>query len=411
MKSFYSTVLLLVIGVVTCQQNQPQPQPAKQLTDAELREKANRLAHEFIIVDTHVDIPYRLREKMEDISVRTAGGDFDYVRAKAGGLSAPFMSIYVPAEYEEKGGAKKLADQLIDMVEKFEKDAPDKFAVAKSVAEVQAQFAKDLVSLPMGMENGSPVEGKLENLKHFYDRGIRYITLAHSKSNHISDSSYDPNRRWKGLSPFGKEVVAEMNRLGIMIDISHVSDSTFYQVIRLTQAPVIASHSSCRHFTPGWERNMDDEMIKALAQNGGVIGINFGSSFLHDSIRLAEDKMWKYIQDKKINPNSDAGKAALQKFREENKIGYADIADVIAHIDHVAQLVGVDHVGFGSDFDGVGDTLPTGLKSVADYPNIIYELLKKSYSDADIQKICSGNFLRVWSEVEGVAQKLQASND
>jgi len=411
MKSLYSTVLLLLICAIACRQSQPQPQSAKQLTDAELREKANRLAHEFIIVDTHVDIPYRLREKMEDISVRTAGGDFDYVRAKTGGLSAPFMSIYVPAEYEEKGGAKKLADQLIDMVEKFEKDAPDKFAVAKSVVDVQTQFAKGLISLPMGMENGSPVEGKLENLKHFYDRGIRYITLAHSKSNHISDSSYDPNRQWKGLSPFGKEVVAEMNRLGMMIDISHVSDSTFYQVIRLTQAPVIASHSSCRHFTPGWERNMDDDMIKALAKNRGVIGINFGSSFLNDSIRLAEDKMWKYIEANKINPTSDAGKAALQKFRADHKIGYTDISDVIAHIDHVVKLAGVDHVGFGSDFDGVGDTLPTGLKSVADYPNLIYELLKKGYSDADIQKICSGNFLRAWSEVEKVAQKLQASND
>jgi len=411
MKSLYFSWLVLLFAATACQQQEQQPQPAKQLTDVELHEKANKLAHEFIIVDTHVDVPYRLQEKMEDISVRTAGGDFDYVRAKAGGLDAPFMSIYVPAEYEAKGGAKKLADQLIDMVEKFEKDAPDKFALAKSVADVQAQFAKGLIALPMGMENGSPVEGRLENLKHFYERGIRYITLAHSKSNHISDSSYDPNRRWKGLSPFGKKVVAEMNRLGVMIDISHVSDSTFYQVIRLTQAPVIASHSSCRHFTPGWERNMDDEMIKALAKNGGVIGINFGSSFLTDSVRLAEDKMWKYIQDNKINPNSDEGKTALQKFRADHKIGYADIADVVAHIDHVVQLVGIDHVGFGSDFDGVGDTLPTGLKSVADYPNIIYELLKKGYYDADIQKICSENFLRVWSEVEQVAQKLLASNE
>lgn len=251
----------------------------------------------------------------------------------------------------------------------------------------------------------------MENLKHFYDRGIRYITLAHSKSNHISDSSYNPNRQWKGLSPFGKKVVAEMNRLGIMIDISHVTDSTFYQVVRLTQAPVIASHSSCRYFTPGWERNMDDDMIKTLAKNGGVIGINFGSSFLNDSIRLAEDKMWKYIETNKINPNSDAGKETLKKYRLDNKIGYADIADVIAHIDHVVKLAGVDHVGFGSNFDGVGDTLPTGLKSVADYPNIIYELLKKGYSDAGIQKICSGNFLRVWVEVEKVAQRLQASYD
>ncbi len=408
MKLLYAAFLFLFLNVLACRQQQPQP---KSLTAAELREKANRLAQEFIIVDTHIDTPDRLRGKMADISQRTEDGDFDYVRAKAGGLDAPFMSIYVPADYEAKGGAKKLADQLIDMVEKFEKDSPDKFAVAKSVADVQAQFAKGLISLPMGMENGSPIEGRLENLRHFYDRGIRYITLAHSKSNHISDSSYDPNRRWNGLSPFGKEVVAEMNRLGIMIDVSHVSDSTFYQVMRLSQAPVIASHSSCRYFTPGWERNMDDEMIKALAKNGGVININFGSSFLNDSVRQAEDKMWKYIQANSINSNSDAGKAALKKFRIENKIGYADISDAIAHIDHVVKLVGVDHVGFGSDFDGVGDSLPTGLKSVADYPNLIYELLRKGYSDEDIQKICSGNLLRVWVEVERVAQKLQASND
>jgi len=405
MKRFHAAFLFLICGALACQQK---PTP-KALTDAELREKANKLAHEFIIVDTHVDVPYRLGEKMADISQRTPDGDFDYVRAKAGGLDAPFMSIYVPAEYEEKGGARKLADNLIDMVEKFQKDWPDKFAVAKSVADVQAQFARGLISLPMGMENGSPVEGKLENLRHFYARGIRYITLAHSKSNHISDSSYDPNRRWNGLSPFGKQVVAEMNRLGIMIDISHVSDSTFYQVIRLSQAPVIASHSSCRRFTPGWERNMDDDMIKALAKNGGVIHINFGSSFLSDSIRLAEEKMWQFVQNNKINPNSDAGKAAMQKFRIENKIGYADISDIIAHIDHVVKLAGVDHVGFGSDFDGVGDTLPTGLKSVADYPNLIYELLKKGYSDEDIRKICSGNLLRVWTKVEQAAQQLQAN--
>jgi membrane dipeptidase len=405
MKSVHAAFLLLIVGALACQQQQSPPQPAKPLTDAELREKAGRLAHEFIIVDTHVDVPYRLQEKMADISQRTEDGDFDYPRAKAGGLDAPFMSIYVPAEYETKGGAKKLADRLIDMVEKFAADWPDKFAVAKSVAEVQAQFAQGLISLPMGMENGSPIEGKLENLRHFYERGIRYVTLAHSKSNHISDSSYDPNRRWQGLSPFGKKVVAEMNRLGMMIDVSHVSDSTFYQVMRLSQAPVIASHSSCRHFTPGWERNMDDDMIKALAKNGGVIHINFGSSFLSDSIRRAEEKMWQFVQNNKINPNSDAGKSALQKFRSENKIGYADLSDVIAHIDHVVKLVGVDHAGFGSDFDGVGDSLPADLKSVADYPNIIYELLKKGYSDADIQKVCSGNLLRVWSEVEKVAQK------
>jgi len=400
-KSFAVPLLLAVLPLVSSPRQSIQD-------DSKLREKANQLAQKFIIVDTHVDVPFRLREKMEDISMRTESGDFDYVRAKAGGLNAPFMSIYVPADHEPKGTAKALADSLIDMVEKFQKDWPDKFAVAKTVADVRVQFKKGLISLPMGMENGAPVEGKLENLRHFYERGIRYITLTHGKSNHISDSSYDPNRQWHGLSPFGKEVVAEMNRLGIMIDISHVTDETFYQVMQLSKAPVIASHSSCRFFTPGWERNMDDEMIKALAKNGGVIMIAFGSSFLNDAYRKTEEKMWKYFEEHKLTPNSEEGKAYVKKFREENDLKYADVSEVAAHIDHVVKLAGVDHVGFGSDFDGVGDSLPSGLKSVADYPNIIYELLKMGYSERNIEKICSSNILRVWSEVEKVAKNFQA---
>ncbi len=394
-----SIMLLAVLALFACQQ---------QSSEEALKAKARELAQKFIIVDTHVDVPYRLREKMEDISARTASGDFDYVRAKEGGLNAPFMSIYVPSEYEKKG-AKALADTLIDMVEKFTTDWPDKFAIAKSVAEVRAQFTQGLISLPMGMENGSPLEGSMENLKHFYERGIRYITLTHGKDNHICDSSYDTTRTWRGLSLFGKDVVAEMNRLGIMIDVSHISDDAFYQVLEHTKAPVIASHSSCRFFTPGWERNMDDEMIKRLAQNGGVLHINFGSSFISDSYRKTEEKMWQYFQAHKINPGSEEGKAFAKKFKEENKLDYADISEVAAHIDHVVKLVGVDHVGFGSDFDGVGDSLPKGLKSVADYPNLIAELLKRGYSEADIEKICSGNLLRVWSQVEEVAQQMQAS--
>ncbi len=402
MKKFFAVFLLAVFL-------SPLSSRQAMQDDSKLREKADLLAQKFIIVDTHVDVPYRLREKMEDISQRTEGGDFDYVRAKLGGLNAPFMSIYVPADREPKGTAKTLADSLIDMVEKFQKDWPDKFAIAKTVADVRAQFKKGLISLPMGMENGSPIESKTENLQHFYDRGIRYITLAHSKSNHLSDSSYDTTRQWHGLSPFGKEVVAEMNRLGIMIDISHVTDETFYQVMQLSKAPVIASHSSCRYYTPGWERNMDDEMIKALAKNGGVIMIAFGSSFLNDAYRKTEEKLWKYFDEHKLKPNSEEGKEYIKKFREENNLKYTDVSEVAAHIDHVVKLVGVDHAGFGSDFDGVGDSLPTGLKDVSHYPNIIQELLKMGYSEKDIEKICSGNILRVWSKVEKMAKKLQAS--
>ncbi len=378
-----------------------------------LEEEANELAQNTIIIDGHVDIPYRLNNKMEDISQRTEGGDFDYVRAKQGGLNAPFMSIYIPAEKEEEGTAKEFADYLIDMVEKISADSPDKFAVATSVADVHSQFEKGIISLPMGMENGAPIEGDLKNVEYFYDRGIRYITLTHSKNNHICDSSYDSEKKWNGLSPFGKEVVKEMNRVGIMIDVSHITDDSFYQVMEITQAPVIASHSSCRFFTPGFMRNMDDEMLKKLAVNGGVIQINFGSSFLDGGIQKKYDGAFaasaEYAKENNLNAGDPKLDEFMSNYREEHNIGFADISDIVNHIDHVVNLVGIDHVGIGSDFDGVGDSLPTGMKDVSMYPNLIHELLKKGYSREDIVKICSGNVIRVWSAVEETAKKIQAS--
>ena len=206
-KGFLLLSFLVATGLLSCNRT---------LTDAELREKASRLAYGVIVVDTHLDVPYRLTERMDNISIRTSTGDFDFVRAREGGLDCPFMSIYVPAEYEQTGRAKSFADSLIDMVEGFVSTWPDKFARARTVDDVRSNFTLGRISLPMGMENGSPIEGKLENLRYYYNRGIRYITLAHSRNNHISDSSYDKERKWNGLSPFGKEVVPEMNRLGIM---------------------------------------------------------------------------------------------------------------------------------------------------------------------------------------------------
>lgn len=382
-------------------------------SEDELRERSRSMSREVIIVDTHVDVPYRLNEHMEDISVRTMGGDFDYPRAKEGGLDAPFMSIYVPSGYEATGRAKAFADSLIDMVEGFWRTWPDKFSPAFSVADILANNSFGTISLPMGMENGSPVEGRLENLTYFHNRGILYITLTHGKNNHLCDSSYDEERTWNGLSPFGRTVVVEMNRVGIMVDVSHVSDSTFYQVLGLSKAPVIASHSSCRAFTPGWERNMSDEMIQLLASKGGVLQINFGSSFLADELRKKWNTGWdeigRILEKNRLGWNDEAAKPIIEKYREDHDIGFADITDVAAHIDHVVKLVGADYVGLGSDFDGVGDSLPTGLKDVSMYPNLIYELLKRGYPERDIEKICGGNLLRVWSEVERVAKKSQES--
>jgi len=347
---------------------------------------------------------------MEDISQRTEKGEFDYPRARQGGLDVVFMAVYVPPEYEDKGGAMDFANMIIKTTEGLTQTWPDKFVMAGSVADVKEQFGDSKISIVMGMENGSPIEGNLDNLTYFYNRGIRYITLAHSKCNHICDSSYDEQRKWNGLSPFGAEVVSEMNRLGMLIDISHVSDKTFYQIIELSKSPVVATHSSCRYFTPGWERNMDDEMIKLLAEKGGVIQINFGSMFVSEQINRAYKDRRKNVLEY-IEANNLQGEARdeyFKKYAKENPSDDADISDVVANIDHVVKLVGIEHVGLGSDFDGVGGQLPIGLKDVSCYPNLIYELLKKGYTEADIKKICSDNFLRVWSDVERTARELQS---
>ncbi|MFQ5718376.1 MAG: dipeptidase [Acidobacteriota bacterium] len=378
----------------------------------ELASHADRLAHEIAIVDTHIDVPYRLQEKMEDISRRTESGDFDYPRARKGGLDAAFMSIYIPASYQETGGAGDLADDLIDMVEGFERDHPDKFGIARSPADVRTLRKEGRVALPMGMENGAPIE-TLAALAHFQQRGIRYITLTHAENNQICDSSYADGETWHGLSPFGRQVVAEMNRLGIMIDISHVSDKTFDAVISLSQAPPIASHSSCRAFTPGWQRNMDDRMIRDLAAKGGVIQINFGSAFLRadaqEQSTVYHDALDAFLADndlERTDPRAVDWETAY--WRDHARI-YADVSDVADHIEHVIELVGVDHVGLGSDFDGVGDSLPTSLKDVSAYPNLIRELLRRGHTDDEIARICGGNLLRVWEKVEAVARDLQAA--
>ena len=405
--TYKSSALVLALALLAgCGADTPPP--------VDLAAEARRIATESIIVDTHIDVPYRIIESGEDVSQPTEGGDFDYPRARAGGLNAAFMSIYTPAALEADGTARDKAEELIDLVEKIVATSAGKFAIAGSPAEVRKQFAAGVVSLPMGMENGSPIEGELANLAHFHARGIRYITLAHSLSNHLSDSSYDDNRQWNGLSEFGAEAVREMNRLGIMVDISHVSDDAFWQVLEVSAAPVIASHSSARHFTPGWERNMSDEMIKALAEKGGVIMINFGSAFITEQAYQYSSKRWPastaFVQEHSELPREEAeAQFAAAWEAEHGPMPYASLDDVLDHFDHVIGLVGVDHVGIGSDYDGVGDSLPTGLKDVSAYPNLVEGLLRRGYSETDIRKILGENLLRVWQAVEDYAATTSTS--
>lgn len=385
-----------------------------ELTDAEMMEKAKELAHKYIMVDGHVDLPYRmqvagftLRREALDVSVRTDGGNFDFPRTKEGGLDAPFMSIYIPARYQRTGGAAELADSLISMTERLTRKWPDKFAMAYSPDDIERNFSKGLISLPMGMENGAPVENNIRKVEHFYERGVRYITLTHGKDNKICDSSYDTTRTHGGLSDYGREVVTEMNRLGIMVDISHVSDDTFWQVMDMAKAPAIASHSSSRKFTPGFERNMNDDMIKRLGEEDGVIMINFGSSFLDSAYRARksdyDEHVVNWLADNDLSRNDPKAKTYLEQYTKEND-PWASVSTVADHIDYVVALTGgTENVGFGSDFDGVGDSLPTGLKDVSQYPNLIFELLKRGYTEDDIANICYRNVFRVWRAVEQVA--------
>lgn len=413
MKKSYS---LLLIGFMAwaCQPKEAAVDYTS-MSDEERLNAATEIAHKTIMVDGHVDLPYRmkvggftLQREILDVSVRTDGGNFDYPRTKEGGLDAPFMSIYIPAGNQQIPGASKaLADSLILMTERLTETFPDKFAMAYSPADIEANFAAGKISLPMGMENGAGLEDDIANVEYFHKRGIRYITLTHGKANLIGDSSYDTVRLYNGLSEYGKQVVQEMNRVGIMVDVSHVSDETFLDALEVTKVPVIASHSSVRKFTPGFERNMSDELIQAMAKNGGVMMINFGGSFIDSAYAAGSAKVREHIvnwlAENNLSRRDSAAQAYITEYTAANN-PFPTVQKVADHIDHVVALVGIDYVGLGSDFDGVGDSLPTGLKDVSMYPNLIAELLKRGYSEEDIEKICSGNIFRVWRAVEEYAQ-------
>ena len=368
---------------------------------------ASTATEQTLIIDTHIDIPFRLHRGYVDVSKATDGGDFDYPRAKAGGLNAAFMSIYIPAAVDEAGESVALADKLIDDMENLAASHPDKFAIATCSADIKAQATRGMISMPLGMENGGPVATSDAALDHFYQRGIRYITLSHSKSNALSDSSYDLNEAHGGLSPLGKDMVARMNNLGVMVDVSHISDAAFEQVIAISQVPVIASHSSLRHYTPGFRRNMTDNMIKTLAAAGGVIQINFGSSYISAKARAyanaASASIIAYQQQNKLARDAQALRDYREQYRIDDPYPFATMDMVLDHIDRAVALGGVDAVGIGSDYDGVGDSLPIGLKDVSTYGDLMAGLRSRGYSQADINKIMGGNTLRVWRAVEAYA--------
>ena len=369
---------------------------------------ARQLAQDALIVDTHIDAPTELLSEWQDLGKLTPSREFDYPRAREGGLDVAFMSIYTSPDEDQAGTARQIANQQIDAVEAMVGRHPDKFALLTSPGDVERLRAGNHVLLALGMENGAPIGDDLAQLERFHARGVRYITLAHSASNRISDSSYERHRAWQGLSPFGKKVVAEMNRLGIMVDVSHLSDAATRQAVELSRVPVIASHSGLRHFTPGFERNLSDELAKAIAARGGVVQLVFGIGFVNR--QAADDLQAYFVAEAALSARNAAARAAgkpvedvdayFKEWQQAHPTPVTSIDAVLDQIDYAVKLVGIDHVGIGSDFDGVSGRLPEGLRNVADYPNLVAGLQARGYKDDALKKILGGNLLRVWAAVE-----------
>ena len=382
------------------------------MASAQAPEAAVALAQDATIADTHIDAPGILMERWADLDAEAEDREFDYPKARAGGLDVAFMSIYTSHAQDQDGSARQVANQMIDSVEALVQRHPDKFAILTSPGDASGLLEGGRVLLPLGMENGAPLGGDVSNVKFFFDRGVRYITLAHSGNNRLADSSYALEKQWNGLSPLGREVVHEMNRLGIMVDVSHLGDASAQEAIALSKVPVIASHSAFRHFTPGFERNISDELAKAVAAKGGVIQIPFGTAFvdpqsaadLQALFRARADFERRNAELKAQGEPEQDRKAFDAAWEKAHPPRPSTLDQVLDQIDHGVKLLGVDHVGLGSDFDGVGGNLATGLKTVADYPNLVAGLQARGYDEADIRKILGGNLLRVWSEVEAGAE-------
>jgi len=409
MRPYRLTVFLLAgvlaqASLATVAENQPSGLPP-------IPEAARRLAVDALIVDTHIDAPYGLLAGWRDLGQSVPDREFDYPRARSGGLDIAFMSIYTSAAQDSSGVAWGIANQQIDAIEALVQRHPDKFALLRSPADAEQLMAGGRVLLPLGMENGGPIGEDLAQVRFFFDRGIRYITLAHGANNALADSSYSAQKRWKGLSPFGREVVDEMNRLGIMVDVSHLSDASAAEAIARSPVPVLASHSAFRHFTPGFERNISDELALALAKKGGVVQVPFGSAFI--SPEMAADTLAYFMAVAKFHRDNDKLAAAgepvrdLATFNSEWKARTppreTEVSAVLDQIDYGVKLLGIDHIGIGSDFDGVDGNLPEGLRTVTDFPRLVAGLQERGYSEADIRKILGGNVMRVWHAVEAGA--------
>ena len=381
---------------------------AQSVSDVQVSARAKRLHDRAIVVDTHDDTPQRLLfDKTFDIGTRNKDGHVDIPRMREGGLDALFFSIWVPSQITGPPAVKRALD-LIDSVREAVRTHPHDLMLANTAADIRRAAAEHKIAALMGMEGGHIIDDDLAVLRVYAALGVRYLTLTHFLNNNWADSSTDKPAH-NGLTAFGKDVVRELNRLGVIVDVSHIADKTFYDVLETTTAPVMASHSSSRAIS-NHVRNMTDDMMRALAKNGGVVMINYAAAFLSEEFRVASEKKSGNIvaamsaMSKKCGGNEACTIMENERIEHEammkGALPKAMWDKIVEHIDHAVKVAGVDHVGLGSDFDGA--TMPIGMEDVSKLSKITDALLKKTYSEPDIEKILGGNILRVMEQVENL---------
>ena len=398
-----AAVGVAVIALPTLVLTQPAQDPGVSARAGQLHDRA-------IVVDSHGDTTQRLIfDEAFDIGKRNPNGNIDIPRMREGGLDALFFSIWVPSEVTGPTAVKRALDQ-IDAVREAVRTHPHDLMLATTAADVRKAAADHKIAALMGMEGGHMIDDDLRLLRVYAALGVRYMTLTHYKNNNWADSSTD-NAAHNGLTTFGKDVVREMNRLGVMVDISHVADKTFFDAIETTKAPMIASHSSSRVIA-NHARNMTDDMMRALARNGGVVMINYHAAFLSEEFRVASEKKNGNVLGAIDAVSKKCGGNEACTTMEQERLDHDAMATgqlpkvswerIIDHLDHAVKVAGIDHVGLGSDFDGA--VMPLGMEDVSKLPRITDALLKKSYSEQDVEKILGGNLLRVMEQVEQVAR-------
>lgn len=410
----FAIACLVVLSPLSLAAQQPttssDSSPAR---DEALWKKALEIQRKSIVVDTHNDVLSYMTDEDYDLGVSSVGKyHTDLARMRQGGLTAEFFSVYIDRKYATEGGSARRALDMIDYTYRAAERYPNDLMMSYSTADIRKAKKQKKIAALMGIEGGHAIEDSLAALRDFYRLGIRYMTLTHNNTNNWADACCDQAKH-NGLSDFGKEVVHEMNRLGMLVDVSHVSDKTMSDVLDVTKAPVIASHSSARALGER-PRNIPDDLLRRFAKNGGVVMVNFYPGFIDKNVIEASK-----ARDARLKPQMDALKEQYKndpkKLAEEtnkllaaNSLPATPLSVLVDHFDHIAKVAGVDHVGIGSDFDGVS-SLPVGMEDISKLPNLTYELLKRGYSEKDVRKILGENFLRAFAEAEGVSRGMTKS--